>query len=76
MTWAENNIFMKFSTLQIKFDKFLLNLGCWIGCQARFLVDENVRVLLTPYELIYFVCFGLPSSGPQRDSGSLSIRLL
>jgi hypothetical protein len=62
MTWAENNIFMKISNLQIKFDNFLLNLGCWIaGCQARLLDDENVRVLLTPYELIYFVCFGLPS---------------
>lgn len=74
MTWAENNILMKFSTLQIKFDNFLLNLGFWIaGCQARFLVDENVRVLLTPYELIYF---GLPSKGPERDSGSLSIKLL
>ncbi len=62
MTWAEKYIFLKFSTLQIKFDNFLLNLGCWIaGCQARFLVDENVRVLLKPFELIYFVCSGLPS---------------
>lgn len=64
MTWAENNILMKFSTLQIKFDNFLLNLGFQIAvCQARFLVDENVRVLLTPYELIYF---GLPSKGSRE----------